>query len=90
MEDFLDDYVDYWKNFRDLHVAENGPVSDHLLHECGFCQSDHQIFKDFVVNQLKGVDRLNTLDKVDISVLKSRQEDIVSTKYQIIRYNVDM
>lgn len=90
MEDFLDDYVDYCENFKDSHVAENDPVSDHLLHKCGFSQNDHQIFKDFVVNQLEGVEKLNTVDKVDISVLKSRQEDTMPTKYQIIGDNVDM
>ena len=90
MEDFLDDYVDYCQNFKNSYVAENDPVSDLLLHWCGFSQNDHQISKDFVVNQLEGVDKLNTLDKVDISVLKSRQEDIVPTKYQIIGDNVDM
>ena len=90
MEDFLDDFVDYCENYKDSHVSENDPVSDHLLHKCDFSQNDHQIFKDFVVNQLEGVDKLNNLDKVDISVLKSHQEDIVPAKYQIIGDNVDM
>ena len=84
LEDMLKDIELHYPAMPDY--KDMGPITNHLM--CGYNLENITMLSDFVVSH--GMRELECLDKVDVSALKTYQNENQPPRYQIIGDNVDL